>query len=80
MKIKLKGQKVILNDWKKIKHLQTRTLTSLGVDVEFEIQIEYPEDTYNNKIRRNTFTYKKENEMIKDYQRLLNVCMGHTEN
>ena len=70
MKIKLKDQKVILNDWKKIKHLTTKTLTGVGVDVEYEIVIEYPGDGLN-KIRRNTFTYKKEDEMIKDYQRLV---------
>ena len=69
MKTRIKGIKVNLKDWQNIKKIHSTAFTSLGVKVEHEIQIYYP--MIDGKLQRKTFTYEKENDMMRDYQKLI---------
>lgn len=69
MKTKIKGNKVNLKDWKKIIKVESTSFDKLGVNVEYEIQIYYPDIDLVKQ--RKTFTYEKEKDMMLDYQKLI---------
>jgi hypothetical protein len=70
MKAKIKGNKVNLKDWRSINKIENTILTKHnGVQVEYEIQIYYP--NIDERKQRKRFTYEKEKDMIADYQRLI---------
>jgi hypothetical protein len=69
MKAKIKGVKVDLKDWQSIKQLRITSYTRNGVNVQYEIQIYYPD--VELKKRRRTFAYQKEKDMMVDYQKLI---------